>query len=183
MGRGRSDGEYRPSSSKRALGTAARDAISWVFGRREGARRFVRSGVCVHAEINGATLVPGASMPRAPHAIGWRAQEIILLSPIFGYRGSCLAADHPKRANATSNSIILNRYSGSIRRLRPACCHHIPHPTAPPHLPTPHVGAPHRAFRVESPIQAPGIINIADALTRAVPNEAGASLSALGPAA
>ena len=55
-----------------ALGTAARDAISWVFGCERGRPSIRPSGLCVHADINGELLPlsPGSPRPRALRTIG-----------------------------------------------------------------------------------------------------------------
>ena len=50
-------GECRPSSSTNTLGTAARDAISWVFARKRGtpSTRPLAPRLWMQADINGAT--------------------------------------------------------------------------------------------------------------------------------
>lgn len=150
-------GRWRiPSELKHdALGTAARDAISWVFGRERGRpsiRPFRPLGT--HGpDIYGGDCDPGGlGNPDASCAPrDWlRTLGDDPPRPLTG-QTECMACHPALKTGGVTPTEYSDRYSGSLHSSGSACCHQQP-PTPPlPHhellaLPI-ELSAPNRLFR------------------------------------
>ena len=125
LGRAQGDGEYRPSSSTTHLALQLEMLLVGCLVVSEGACRFVRSGLWVHADINGgdATLDPlGTADPDA----SWASRDWLAglgdnpPKPLTGLT-ECTSRHMTRKAAASRT--MLDHYNGGLYSLGSTRCH------------------------------------------------------------